>query len=117
MTYISLKCLHPWSDTALHLVATVTLIQGLSVGHDSVEILPGGGPLNRLVSTCQLAFNYTHLDNNKRIMASTSLDPPAGVTRPVVFFDINIGETPAGRIKIGKSLISGGLTSGGKHEA
>jgi hypothetical protein len=50
-------------------------------------------------------------------MASTSLDPPAGVTRPVVFFDINIGETPAGRIKIGKSLISGGLTSGGKHEA
>jgi hypothetical protein len=44
-------------------------------------------------------------------MASTSLEPPAGVTRPVVFFDINIGETPAGRIKIGKSLISGGLSS------
>jgi len=36
-------------------------------------------------------------------MASTSLDAPAGVTRPVVFFDINIGETPAGRIKIGTS--------------
>jgi hypothetical protein len=49
-------------------------------------------------------------------MASTSLEPPAGVTRPVVFFDINIGETPAGRIKIGKSFVSGGLTSGGKHE-
>lgn len=32
-----------------------------------------------------------------------SLDPPAGVTRPIVFFDINIGETPAGRIKMGKS--------------
>jgi len=49
-------------------------------------------------------------------MASTSLEPPAGVTRPVVFFDINIGETPAGRIKIGKSSISGGLISGMRPE-
>ncbi|WVQ79903.1 peptidyl-prolyl cis-trans isomerase H [Cryptococcus sp. DSM 104549] len=31
---------------------------------------------------------------------ASSLDPPAGVTRPVVFFDVSIGETPAGRIKI-----------------
>ncbi|CDZ98603.1 ppih_crynb ame: full=peptidyl-prolyl cis-trans isomerase h short=ppiase h ame: full=rotamase h [Phaffia rhodozyma] len=29
-----------------------------------------------------------------------SFEPPAGHTRPVVFFDIQIGETPAGRIKI-----------------
>jgi hypothetical protein len=49
-------------------------------------------------------------------MASTSLEPPAGVTRPVVFFDINIGETPAGRIKIGKSTISGVLTSSTRCE-
>jgi len=62
-----------------------------------------------LESTCPLVhypsfiptFNY-----NQRIMASTSLEPPAGVTRPVVFFDINIGETPAGRIKIGTSTTS-----------
>jgi hypothetical protein len=39
-------------------------------------------------------------------MASNSLDAPAGVTRPVVFFDINTGETPAGRIKIGKSTFT-----------
>jgi len=35
-------------------------------------------------------------------MASTSAEPAAGVTRPVVFFDITIGETPAGRIKMGE---------------
>ena len=35
-------------------------------------------------------------------MASSSLDPPVGVTRPVVFFDVSIGETPAGRIKMGE---------------
>jgi hypothetical protein len=44
-------------------------------------------------------------------MASTSLDPAPGVTRPVVFFDVNIGETPAGRIKIGESSarVEGGV--------
>ncbi|WVW78265.1 peptidyl-prolyl cis-trans isomerase H [Kwoniella bestiolae CBS 10118] len=31
---------------------------------------------------------------------ASSLDPPAGVTRPIVFFDVSIGETPAGRIKM-----------------
>ncbi|ORY21330.1 cyclophilin-like domain-containing protein [Naematelia encephala] len=36
-------------------------------------------------------------------MASSSLDAPPGVTRPVVFFDVNIGETPAGRIKMADS--------------
>lgn len=36
-------------------------------------------------------------------MSSNSLDAPAGVVRPVVFFDIQIGETPAGRIKMGMS--------------
>lgn len=35
-------------------------------------------------------------------MASSSLDAPSGVTRPIVFFDINIGDTPAGRIKMGE---------------
>ncbi|TYJ53071.1 peptidyl-prolyl cis-trans isomerase H [Cryptococcus floricola] len=30
----------------------------------------------------------------------STFDPPAGHTRPVVFFDIHIGETPAGRIKM-----------------
>jgi peptidyl-prolyl isomerase H (cyclophilin H) len=29
-----------------------------------------------------------------------SFDAPAGVTRPIVFLDIQIGETAAGRIKI-----------------
>lgn len=29
------------------------------------------------------------------------LDAPEGVTRPIVFFDVNIGDTPAGRIKMG----------------
>ncbi|RSH82578.1 Peptidyl-prolyl cis-trans isomerase H [Apiotrichum porosum] len=29
-----------------------------------------------------------------------SLDAPAGVTRPIVFFDVTIGDTPAGRIKM-----------------
>lgn len=29
------------------------------------------------------------------------LDAPDGVTRPIVFFDINIGDTAAGRIKMG----------------
>lgn len=33
---------------------------------------------------------------------SSSLDAPPGVTRPIVFFDITIGDTPAGRIKMGK---------------
>lgn len=33
---------------------------------------------------------------------SSSLDAPAGVTRPIVFFDITIGDTPAGRIKMGE---------------
>ena len=33
---------------------------------------------------------------------ATSLEPPAGITRPVVFFDVAIGDTPAGRIKIGE---------------
>jgi len=32
----------------------------------------------------------------------TSLDAPSGFTRPVVFFDVSIGETPAGRIKMGE---------------
>jgi hypothetical protein len=41
-------------------------------------------------------------DGKKGKMASTNLDAPAGVVRPVVFFDIQIGETPAGRIKMGK---------------
>lgn len=27
-------------------------------------------------------------------------DAPSGHTRPVVFFDVQIGETPAGRIKV-----------------
>jgi peptidyl-prolyl isomerase H (cyclophilin H) len=27
-------------------------------------------------------------------------DAPEGHTRPVVFFDINIGETPSGRVKM-----------------
>lgn len=31
----------------------------------------------------------------------SSIDPPAGHTRPIVFFDISIGDTPAGRIKMG----------------
>ena len=35
-------------------------------------------------------------------MASSSLDAPPGVVRPVVFFDIAIGDTPAGRIKMGQ---------------
>ncbi|KAE8540493.1 hypothetical protein D1P53_003439 [Cryptococcus gattii VGV] len=30
----------------------------------------------------------------------SSLDPPAGHTRPIVFFDVSIGDTPAGRIKM-----------------
>ncbi|UOH84297.1 hypothetical protein LQV05_001092 [Cryptococcus neoformans] len=30
----------------------------------------------------------------------SSIDPPAGHTRPIVFFDISIGDTPAGRIKM-----------------
>ncbi|ADV24416.1 peptidyl-prolyl cis-trans isomerase H [Cryptococcus gattii Ru294] len=30
----------------------------------------------------------------------SSFDPPAGHTRPIVFFDISIGDTPAGRIKM-----------------
>ncbi|EJT51599.1 hypothetical protein A1Q2_02774 [Trichosporon asahii var. asahii CBS 8904] len=34
---------------------------------------------------------------------SSSLDAPAGVTRPIVFFDITIGDTPAGRIKMATS--------------
>lgn len=29
------------------------------------------------------------------------LDAPEGVTRPIVFFDVNIGDHPAGRIKMG----------------
>jgi len=28
------------------------------------------------------------------------MDAPSGVTRPIVFFDVQIGETPAGRIKM-----------------
>jgi peptidyl-prolyl isomerase H (cyclophilin H) len=28
-------------------------------------------------------------------------EPPAGHVRPVVFFDITIGDAPAGRIKMG----------------
>ncbi|OCF30757.1 peptidyl-prolyl cis-trans isomerase 11 [Kwoniella heveanensis BCC8398] len=32
---------------------------------------------------------------------ASSLDAPAGVTRPIVFFDVSIGDTPAGRIKMG----------------
>lgn len=32
--------------------------------------------------------------------ATMSFDAPAGVTRPVCFLDIQIGETAAGRIKI-----------------
>lgn len=35
---------------------------------------------------------------------ATSIDAPPGITRPVVFFDVSIGETPAGRIKMGKLL-------------
>ncbi|KAK4688855.1 peptidyl-prolyl isomerase H (cyclophilin H), partial [Tremellales sp. Uapishka_1] len=31
---------------------------------------------------------------------SNPLDAPSGVTRPVVFFDVSIGDTPAGRIKM-----------------
>ncbi|KAL7419184.1 Peptidyl-prolyl cis-trans isomerase-like 1 [Cryptotrichosporon argae] len=31
---------------------------------------------------------------------SSSLDAPAGVTRPVVFFDVSIGDISAGRIKM-----------------
>jgi peptidyl-prolyl isomerase H (cyclophilin H) len=27
-------------------------------------------------------------------------EPPAGHVRPVVFFDVSIGDTPAGRIKM-----------------
>lgn len=38
-------------------------------------------------------------------MASSSLEAPPGVTRPVVFFDISIGETPAGRVKMGASSV------------
>lgn len=30
-------------------------------------------------------------------------DAPEGVTRPIVFFDVTIGDTPAGRIKMGMS--------------
>lgn len=37
------------------------------------------------------------------IVIMSSLDPPAGHTRPIVFFDVSIGDTPAGRIKMGKS--------------
>jgi peptidyl-prolyl isomerase H (cyclophilin H) len=34
-------------------------------------------------------------------MSSSAIpDPPEGHVRPVVFFDINIGETPSGRIKM-----------------
>jgi hypothetical protein len=33
-------------------------------------------------------------------MAAPSTAPPAGHTRPIVFFDVNIGETPAGRLKM-----------------
>lgn len=33
---------------------------------------------------------------------SNALDAPPVVTRPVVFFDVSIGETPAGRIKMGE---------------
>jgi hypothetical protein len=36
-------------------------------------------------------------------MSNPALEPPAGVTRPIVFFDIMIGDTPAGRIKMGTS--------------
>lgn len=39
-------------------------------------------------------------------MASSNLEPAAGVVRPVVFFDIQIGETPAGRIKMGTSCFT-----------
>lgn len=37
-------------------------------------------------------------------MSAATLDAPAGVTRPIVFFDIMIGDTPAGRIKMGASV-------------
>ena len=46
-------------------------------------------------------FAFAPLD-----MASSSLDAPAGVIRPIVFFDVSIGETHAGRIKMGQLVFS-----------
>ena len=51
-------------------------------------------------------MHHQDCTNRKSLnMASSSLDAPAGVTRPVVFFDVSIGETHAGRIKMGQLSI------------
>jgi hypothetical protein len=44
--------------------------------------------------------NHQLYHPHPHLLLPFNMDAPSGVTRPIVFFDVQIGETPAGRIKM-----------------